>query len=77
MNTHTAPSTGATEINRSAPETSGLARGVPARVATPDFRAVLAAAFDRLGVSASAQTAFERTKDFYRAGGADWTRTLG
>ena len=46
------------------------------RVAQPDFRAALAAAFDRLGVSVATPASFERSKAFFRSGGCDWTTVL-
>ena len=40
------------------------------------LRARVAAAFARIAGAVDAGTAQRRTKDFYRAGGAAWTRSL-
>lgn len=41
------------------------------------LRARVAAAFRSIANGCSPQTAFARTKDFYRSAGAAWTRHLG
>lgn len=40
-------------------------------------RAGLLAAFQDLGRAEDEKTAYPRTKDWYRCGGAEWTRSLG
>lgn len=44
--------------------------------AAQSIRAHIAALFARIGHGVSDAAAFERTKDFYRRSGADWTRDL-
>jgi len=40
------------------------------------LRSQVAAAFKNIGKGVDAKIAYERTKDFYRSSGADWTRGL-
>lgn len=76
MQTHTAISTPDTAQWSALQETHSSLIPATRRVARPDFRAALTAAFRNLNVSVDDVTSFGRTKAFFRSSAADWTRAL-
>lgn len=52
------------------------AHAASGRQAVSTVRSQLAAAFQKLGVGSHAKAVYERTRDFYRSSGHDWTRGL-
>ncbi len=82
MQTQTTPDPVTTAVSPDAPGLPATPEAHPSprpavrRVAQPDFRAALSAAFRRLGASVAPATSFDRSKAFFRATGAAWTRAL-